>query len=221
MEKKVVTTELLNKVQTFYMQEIADGVLDGMTYALLLNTDKVKIQNYLTLKEYIKNEGYSDSAILRAFSLSNGYIFDMDLAVAQRIAIKILKASYKECDRDVDFISEVKSIPQARKKTDMLRLANKCLKELGDGNREFYIALYSKNSSPYIKLTGTQNGLPVKVTYDSYALRHFDLTDINTHYLCEKGARISKIEPCEILASRTGVKFRIVIERIDPNMIVY
>lgn len=220
MAKKVVTNELLERVKPFYVNEIRDRVLDGMTYCLLLNdTDSLKIQNYLDMKEFIKSEGYSDTDILRAFSISNGYIFDMNLAVAQRIATGLLKSAYEEYNKDVDFIQELKASPINRRTADMTRLANKCLKVIGDGGRnEFYVALYSRNSGPYIKLNAMHNNKPVTVTYDSYALRHFDLTDINSDYLCSKGIRISKIEPCDILSSKTGVKFRIVLERLDPSI---
>lgn len=220
MAKKVVTNELLERVKPFYVNEIRDRVLDGITYSLLLNdTDKLKIQNYLDLKEYIKSEGYLDSDILRAFSISNGYIFDLNLAVAQRIATGLLKTAYAESNIEADFIQQLKASPVSRRNTDMVRLANKCLKVIGDsGRNECYIALYSKNSGPYIKLNGMYNGKPVAVTYDSYALRHYDLTDINSDYLCSKGIRISKIEPCDILSSKTGVKFRIVLERLDPSI---
>ena len=52
-----------------------------------------------------------------------------------------------------------------------------------------------------------KSGKPVLVKYDAFAIRHWDLGDINTKMLIPAGIRIVKIEPSEILPPKTGVRF--------------
>lgn len=78
------------------------------------------------------------------------------------------------------------------------------------------MALFSKNSTNRIILNGKNSkGEAIAVKYNAYAIRHWDIELINEKLLIPAGFRVSRIQPCEILPSKTGVSFVFTLETIE------
>ena len=97
----------------------------------------------------------------------------------------------------------------------MTKLARKCIHEFKEGHKTFDVALFSRNSVPRIVVSGKdpKSGKDGVVTYDAYAVRHWDIEEVNAKLLAKEGIRIAKIEPCEVIPTKTGVRFRLHLAR--------
>lgn len=207
-----VTNELLQDIMPFMVQELGEKIFEGITYTLIPSSDKIKIDTYQEIRDKITQAGIDTTTLFRVYQLCNGTIFDLDLVVAKKLAIIMLKEN-----ADEKFNNMINTLPAKRKQEDMERLATQCLKEAKNKNKEFYVALFSKNKSPSIRFNAKVEGETTTRTfsYPAYALRHWDLEDINMNYLIPKGLMIDKVQACEILPTRTGVKFKIILNTVE------
>ena len=209
--------DLLDMLTEFFINEIGKKIFDGCTYAILTKeeADKSLFENYMAVRKEASKCGYSSSEVFRAYEFANGYVFDMDLNTAKKIAAQIAKAVAKENgikDPVEDLIGEG---PKNRKRNDMLALARYVKKEYGEGHRNIDIALYSRNSVPRIVINGIgQKDDLIAIKYNAYAIRQWDIEMVNRELLIPAGLRISKVEPCDVLPSKTGVRFRLYIEAL-------
>ena len=86
-----------------------------------------------------------------------------------------------------------------------------CVKQAKNGKPQSDIALFSKNTVDHINISGkTSKGQSVVLTYDAFALRHTDITDVNKK-LADSGIQISNILIHEALPSMTGVRTTITL----------
>lgn len=209
-----------------YAREICDSIVQGITYALTFKSDEMKNKEYLDIKQKLKESGFNSSEVMRVFELCNGYIFDLDLSMAQRIAIDLIKstltADEKLSNSDKYMLRDK---PRERHELDMQKLADECVKKASESNKdvvEHEVALFSKNKGNVIKFNAQVNVRgklkPYLFTYSAYALKHTDLEELNRCLLVPRGLKICKVQPCEILPTKTGVKFKLWIEKLDPKM---
>jgi hypothetical protein len=139
----------------------------------------------------------------------------MDLTVAKMITFKLSKAVAKTNNNTTPVGDLIGDNPSKRRKDDMIRLAKYVKQEYDAGRKVVEVALFSRNSVPRIIITGEgPNGQLIPIKYNSYAIRHWDMEAINANLLIPSGIRVSRIEPCEVLPSKTGVRFLLHIEKV-------
>lgn len=209
--------ELLNKLTEFLIFEIGEKAMSGITYALVIKNDKDKeiYERYKDIKKEAVKCGYSNNEVFRIYDVSNGYIFDMDLSVVKKISAELSKSVAKTNNNATPSGDLIGENPSKRRKDDMLGLAKYVKQEYDSGKKVVEVALFSRNSVPRIVITGIgPNKEIVPVKYNAYAIRHWDIEAINANILIPAGIRISRIEPCEVLPSRTGVRFILHIEKV-------
>lgn len=215
-----MSDELKTSLRTFFNVEVGSGIVRGSSYALVFNEDEAKVHAYLDIQQKIKDEGLNASDVLRVFQLCNGYIFDMNLRLAQKFTVDLLRddTTVDEKLTDNDILT-IRDTPRIRMEKDMKRLTKRCIEVLEKGKTDLDVALFSRIDSPQIRFNAKlDTGKAVQFTYDAYALRHTDLEATNKTYMIPKGIRVAKIQPCELLPTRSGVKFKLWIERLDPKM---
>lgn len=207
--------KMMNLLTEFMISEIGSKALDGITYSFVLKdnpNDRESYNRYMEIYKEVRNCGFSPDEIFRAYELSNGYIFDMDLNVVKHISTELVKAVEKTDGVQYGTGDLIGSSPEKRRKADMNGLANYVLGELQKGKSVTEVALFNRNSVPHIIISGKTAGRYASIKYNAYAIRHWDIEIINAKLLIPAGARISRIEPCEILPTKTGVKFLITTE---------
>jgi hypothetical protein len=138
----------------------------------------------------------------------------MDMSLAKYIAEKLLDIVYKGEDHS----NIIGDVPEIRRQNDMKKLAKLCQENYKNGKPVFEVALFSRNSVPRIVISGSDvnkgvRGKQIIATYNAYAIRHWDIQEINDNLLMQVGLRISKIRPCEILPPKTGVRFQLSVDR--------
>lgn len=210
--------ELINMMTEFLIQEISSKALDGITYTMLLKEDKDKeaYKKYMAIRKEAEKCGFNSDEAFRVYEVTNGYIFDMDMSVAKKISYELSKAVSKTNGGKTPVKDLIGDRPDQRRKADMLGLAKFIKAEYEKGNKTVEAALFSRNSTPRIMITGIgQKNELLTIKYNAYAIRHWDIETVNAKLLIPAGIRISKIEPCEILPSKTGVKFRMYVEYIE------
>lgn len=212
----------------FFSVEIADKMLSGITYSILLKNQKQEaiIKSYMQLKKDIEEVDRSNAGMLRVFELCNGYIFDLSVKATQQLALDILRSTCKQGEEvPQSDINNLNSIYEARKES-LRKLAIKCFNEFNSREDktktsvDIDVALYSRNITPYISFMATDKKSKDKylIKYDAFALKHTDLEELNRAYLLSKRLKVSVVKPLEVLTTRTGVLFRLTVEKLDPNM---
>ena len=210
-----ISKELENMLTEFLIREIGSKALDGITYSLLLknNADKESIEEYKKIKLEANKCGFKTSEIFRMYEIGNGYIFDMDVRIAKIITAKMVKTINKTAVNKIQNVDIISDMPEKRRKRDIISLGRYVVNQYNNGRMRFEVALFSKNSTNRIVLNGVgPHGEPMSVIYNAYAIRHWDIEVLNGTILSPQGIRVAKIEPCEILPSKTGVSFIFTLE---------
>lgn len=215
--------KLLDMLSEFMVRELGSKVLDGVTYTFVLNTeaDKQTYEEYMAIKQEAVNCGYLNDEVFRTYKLSNGYIFDMDLSTAKQITSEVYKRVAKDNNMSTDQTQNsnfdlIKDSPDERRNRDIANLAKYLKSEFDNGNKQVELALFSRNSSNKIIINGKlPNGNPVSLRYNAYALRHWDIEILNERYLIPAGFRVKRIQPLEILPSKTGASFLFTMESMS------
>ena len=171
---------------------------------------------YMTIKQEATKCGFSNDEVFRVYQVANGYIFDMDLNTAKQITAEIAKSVARQNNDSTPTGDIIKDMPEQRRKKDMVMLARKLKEEYDKGNDQVEVALFSRNSTNRIIVTGKdQNGNSIAIRYDAYAIRHWDIEIINEKFLIPAGFRVKRIQPCEILPKKTGVSFLFMLESME------
>lgn len=211
-----LSKKLVDRLTDFQINNIESKALDGITYVMAFKSDTKLINKCKEILEETKSIGCKENEIFRAYELPNGYIFDMDLAISKFIVKKLAEAVAKEQQLDVGDGDIIGNRPEKRRREDMEKLAKYCVEQFKKGETHLEVALFSRNSVPKIMISGTEKGTNKKImaSYRAFAIRHWDIEAVNNQLLATKGIRISRIKPCEILPSKTGVRFEITLQRI-------
>lgn len=210
-----LSKRLLDGLTEFLVCEVGSKILKGVTYAMVFKDDKENYSRYMRIKEEAIKCGYSNDEVFRVYEVMNGYIFDMDMGVGRMIAIKLAEST-KE-DRfisDVRNLLETKAIERGRH--DLNSLYRYIVKEYREGKDKVEVALFNRNSIPRIRVTGKMDDGSLAIAeFKAFAITHWDIEKLNANYLIPQGLRVYKIKPCEILPSKTGVRFILYIESIN------
>lgn len=205
------SSKLLNQLSEFLVCEIGGKAIDGITYTMLLNNNKKdmeRLNRYNQIRQEIQNCGFASDEILRCYEVANGYIFDMDLKTAKQITIELSKAVASANGNQTPVGDLIGDSPEQRRKRDMYALGRYLKSMYDNGNREVNVALFNKNSTDKIMVTGVdRTGKKIALAYKAYAIRHWDVEQINALVLMPAGIRVASIQPCEILPFKTGVSF--------------
>ena len=208
------TPELLNKLEGFFVNSIAEKVLDGVTYIMIFNTEQKWFELYNKIREDIDKLGYDKNTLFRVYQFSNGYVFDLDLSVSIYLADKIMNSTI-DLQNNPDLKVSLSDEITKKRKGAMVSLAKYCKSQIEKGNQKFDIALYSRNTVPKILVScKDNNNNAIILNYKAFALRHWDLDIVSNEILLPIGIRISKVEPCEILPSRNGVRMTLYLEPV-------
>lgn len=214
-----ISKQLIDGLTDFLVVNIESRAKDGITYAMAFKEgDTALIEKCKGIKENVLKEGYGQDQVFRVYEVSNGYIFDMDLSIAKYITKELAKVVAKNNKLVLPTDDLIGDAPEKRRRKDMQKLAKYCKSQYEKGINVFEVALFSRNSVPKITITGSDaanNGRDksVIVVYNAYAIRHWDIEEVNRNLLVPTGIRIAKIRPCEILPSKTGVRFELSLDR--------
>lgn len=203
-----VSRKLMNMLTEFLVCEIESRALHGVTYTMVLKNNREDYDHYMEIKKEALECGFGQNDIFRVYEVSNGYIFDMDLTMAKYITAELSKVTAANNGGQTPVGDLIGHYPDKRRRSDMEALYKYALSEYRDGKRSIEVALFSRNRVPRIVINGQdKNNKPTLIKYNAYAIRHWDIGDISNELMAVEGIRISKIEPVEVLPSRTGVKF--------------
>ena len=213
------SNELINMLTDFLINEIGSKSLDGITYAMVIKNskkDEEDYKRYIGIRKEAQKCGYTQDEVFRVYEVSNGYIFDMDMPVVKKISYELSKAVNKTNGGQTPVGDLIGDSPEKRRKSDMLSLAKYVRTEFNNGNRVVEVALFSRNSTSKITITGigVRNEM-LMAKYNAYAIRHWDIETVNAKILIPIGIRIAKLEPCEVLPSKTGVRFKLYLESCE------
>lgn len=209
--------KLLDMLTEFMICEVGSKAIDGITYTMLLKEPKERdaYERYMNIKKEATACGYTNDEILRRYEVSNGYIFDMDLNIAKQISVEITKAVAKANGGETAYGELIGDRPEQRRKRDIINLAKFLKSEFDNGKEQTEVALFNKNSTNKILVTGKgPKGENLVVKYHAYAIRHWDLEIINEKFLIPAGFRVSRLQPCEVLPYKTGVSFILTMEQV-------
>ena len=203
-----IKSETLEKLNDFLVTNIESKVLEGITYALAIEGDSL-VEKGKDIKTSVLADGFDKNELFRVFKVSNGYVFDMDMSVAKFITQTIASHMGDRIPQEQDIIG---SLPEKRRQEDMIALAKYCKSQHSKGVNKLEVALFSRNIVPKIVITGKDSrGKDVVASYNAYAIRHWDIDEVNNKYLSPYGIAITSIKPCEVLPSRTGVRFELTL----------
>lgn len=210
------STKLINQLSEFLVCEIGGKAIDGITYTMLLSNNKKDMENvarYNVIRQEILNCGFSSDEILRCYEVNNGYIYDLDMNTAKQITIKLSEAVAQANGNATPVGDLIGDAPEQRRKRDMVALGKYIKNAYDSGYKEVFVALFNKNTTDRIMVTGSdKNGKRLAVSYKAYAIRHWDIEQVNTQILMPAGIKIAAIQPCEILPYKTGVSFKFTLE---------
>lgn len=215
-----LSREALEMLSEFITGSIKAKGLDGITYVLLTKDAKSPknqedLIKFKKIKSTVEACGFGKDEAFRMYELPNGYIFDMDLSIVKQITIKIAEKVAQANGGKTPQGDLIANHPEERRRADMENLAKYLMGEFKKGRRCVEVALFSRNESPRIVFTANDSkGGQAVVRYNAYAIRHWDIEDINERLLIPKGIRVSRIEPCEILPTKTGVRFKLYLSKI-------
>lgn len=200
----------VNLVTKFLTCEVDKRVLDGITYTLIMKDGKheKEIAEFDAIRKSLDNDGFGPNEIFRRYELSNGYIYDLDLAQAIAITIKLSQV-VAQANNGKSPVGDMNITVESaeRRRDDVKLLAKKVIEQAKSGKNKIEVALFSRNKVPRIVVSGTDSkGKSVACQYDAFAIRHLDLEEVNRDYLVPAGLRIVKIDTCEILPTLTGVR---------------
>ena len=176
---------LLDMLTEFLICEIGSKAIDGITYTFVFKDkrDKEMYDRYMTIKQEATKCGFSNDEVFRVYQVANGYIFDMDLNTAKQITAEIAKSVARQNNDSTPTGDIIKDMPEQRRKKDIVMLARKLKEEYDKGNDQVEVALFSRNSTNRIIVTGKdQNGNSIAIRYDAYAIRHWDIEIINEKF---------------------------------------
>ena len=200
-----LSKNLLDKLTEIICVDVGSKILDGVTYIILSKSpkDKAKVERYNSVRRLIDSENYAPEEIFRIYEVANGYIYDIDMNIAKMITTLLAKLAAQKNPELKDMPDLIGTQPDENKDYQMKLLAKKCL-EAFKNNQD---TLFSRNKTNKIILTADgMNKEKVVITYPSFALRPWDLEEINVKYLIERGMRISGVKAYEIIGNNSGLR---------------
>lgn len=214
-----MTSEVKTKLANMLVDDIGPKeVLDGITYILLTNTgkDAEKITEFTKLQKEIADCGIDPNTIIRKYDVSNGAIFDMNLNVAKQTSAFVTQSMIKAGAVKGANITNADLIgdgPDKRRYEDIVKLAKFLVKSAKERKSVVEIALFSRNKVGKTTFNAKRGNEDVAVTYNAYAIRHWDIQQLN-QLLQREGISVVNVEAGEIIPSKNGVRFKLTLGRV-------
>ena len=153
--------------------------------------------------------------VFRVYKVQNGVIFDADMSMVTDIAKKLTQKIEDSDGNKIDYDKVIGNKPEMRRETEMARLTEYIQQEYTNGNTILEVALFSRNSVPEIVINGQiQPNKYAIQTYKAYAIRYWDLENLNRNYLIPIGFKIKQVAAGQILPACNGVIFQLEIEEL-------
>ena len=202
----------------FIINEIGGKAIEGITYAFVRTdaranqSDRDRYQQYKELRNMLDRQGFQKEDIFRMYQVQNGIIFDIDMAIVKKIGT-ILTNRMLEQDGEQPNPDIIGDRPEKRRKGDMVQLARYLKKCYDAGEYIVDVALFSRNQVPEIVINGKiPTGEYAIQRFKAYAIRQWDLEDVNKNILLPMGLKIKQLAPGMILPTKTGVLFQLQLE---------
>lgn len=216
------TPELKDAITQFIVNELGGKALDGITYTLVRTDststayDKQRLDEYQALRKEATMCGFQNQELFRVYNIQNGVIFDIDMGITKQITTLITNKILEEDGKPMKYEDVIGNKPEIRRKNDMISLAKYLDKQLKNGQNMVEVALFSRNSVPEIVINGQlSDGRYAVQKYKAYAIRFWDLENVNKNLLIPMGMRIKSVAPGAILPTRTGVLFQLELEKMQ------
>lgn len=220
METKVIPKELISKLEDFVLRFIKDRFIDGVSYGLFFSSEDEL--NKFCDSIYLESNKYFDAMeIMRKVETANGFIYDIDMKVVEHILREWMKLNKKTKTGItlLEYEDIIGDSPKQNRNGDIIRLSELCYSSLEKGKNKLEVVLYSLSPLPNVLLTGKLKETKelIVLHYPAFVLKQWDLDTVNEEYLIPKGIRISKVEVCDILPNREGVRFIIHLKEIEQD----
>lgn len=204
MEK--ISKEVVNLIAPIVANEIGVKILDGINWALILNRHTAKNREYAGIREKLTGLGFKSSEVMRVFEVTNGFVYDFDKVMLKTMVSEFVKNE----DGGESAVKRISTAYDKRRNTDMQRLSDHLVESARNGQTDVLVALFSKVNDFTIKFhTAKEGGKRKAYSLPAFAIRHWDLQDLNLDYLTPRGYIISHIEIVEILPSENGISFKL------------
>ena len=213
MATKVISKEIVEDLIVFVAEELEGNMVEGVTYALLFDSgrDLEKYNKYLNIRKKLNENGFDSSEVFRIFKVSNGYILDLDLDIAKKLALEAVRRAHEKTGGQFPFEDFIKNNPEIRRAKDLQVLGKYILSNVRKGITAMNVALFSRNRVGQVVITPDGSDGSVKIKYPAFVIRHWDINQLNLEVLEGTGYAVFKIVPHEILSSKTGVKFTLYV----------
>jgi hypothetical protein len=213
-----ITDEAMKIITKIVANSISEKVFDGVNWAIVLNDDTETKNEYESIRQDLKEMGYVHGEILRAAAVPNGLIYDIDVSVIKSLVNNLMAGSENAdvCKQMIDTAYE------QRRNSEFQKLHVYLMKNYKEGRLKVSVALFNVNQGNKITYkttieTGKYAGKKVAITLNAFALRHWDLQELNRDYLIPSGIKIAKIRAIEILPTCTGVGFNLELVGLSNN----
>lgn len=204
-EKQVqLNKEVIDLIAPIVANDIGVKVLDGINWALVNNRHVNKQKKYGEIRAQLNNMGFKPTEVFRVFSVPNGVVYDFD-----KVVLKSLVSEFVKDVPDGDCaVKRINSAYSKRRYADMQRLADYVVAQAQEGQKEALVALFSKTNNFEIKFHTRKEGTKRKAySLPAFAIRHWDLQELNVDYIIPRGYLVEKIEIVEILPAENGISF--------------
>ena len=207
MSQGVFPKALYNKLIDFTLTFISDRFVDGVTYGLFFKNETDIIAKCDEIYSDT-NDYFGELGVMRKIDLCNGVVYDIDMSVIKRILQEYLKST-QEKDLQLDEYAElIGNQPEQSRAEDMKRFAELCINEYRAGKKKIMVSLFNLTANPNTIVMG-KDAKDVALFFQSFAIRQWDMENINKTYLIPHGIRVSSLEICDILPGRSGVRYGI------------
>ena len=212
---------MTNSLSEFLCDELGEKVLKGISYIVVSKADsnRKKVEKLDNLRRSLSKNGVPDNKVFRRYELLNGYIYDMELDEAIDLTIAITSSMAEQGKLEQKYIGDfgIRNIAISRKVEDLQLLCRKCVEGVRKGKSEMDFVLFSRNRSPQVVITGKDayTGAKIAIKYDSFALRHTDVEELNREYLKLHGLIVTKVIVHEIVPGSRGVLFTLKLAHAD------
>lgn len=186
-------------------QYIGSNSLYGVNYAIFNKEEVSAIKACKDLQDEIRSYGYTDNQVLRKCEVSNGVVFDIDPSIEQAVLQEISDEMLPETGEDNPIYNE-QEYTEARAYSQQ-RLVEECVKSVNSGQDNIEVVLYNLSQTNNILLPCvTEYGYTVVMWYPAFTLSLWDILKVQKTGLLSEGIQISKLEVCEVLPYKKGVR---------------
>lgn len=214
---KKFSDKLSQMLTAFVVAELGSKALDGINYTLKLkNKDNDDIMTYNKIREEADKCGYDHDEVFIVHEYVNGYSFELEPKITNKISSDLAMASCKITGKHKDLVDFVMNKAEQKKEYNEKLLANRVIKASKSGDTELKVVIYSSNTSGLARvITTNESGNNSAVTLKTHCLNLSSIEEINRKYLMTKGLRIAKLSNMYILNTKTsGVVVDLTIEEV-------